>query len=55
MRFLALLLLVVACGANEQEDFEINGELKKCQILEAENCGLRVVCEDDTIYRCVTN
>lgn len=55
MRLLVLFLFLVSCGPDQQEEFEINGEMKKCQILEAENCGLRLVCDDDKIYRCVTN
>ena len=54
MRLLFLALLLMGCGGKEQQEFEINGEIKSCQILEVQNCGLRIVCGDE-IYHCVTN
>lgn len=55
MRWIVILLALTSCGPDQQEEFKINGELKQCQIIDSEPCGLRIACDDDQIYRCVTN
>jgi len=56
IRLIIILFLLASCGKNEDQQYEINGELKSCTVIEAKECGLTLACKDqEGIYYCVTN
>jgi hypothetical protein len=55
MKWLALFLFLVACGKNEPQQFEVNGELSSCTVIEKEDCGLTLACEGKGMIQCYSN
>ena len=52
---LLALLLLCSCGKNEPQQFEINGELSTCTVIEAHDCGLTLACENKGFVQCYSN
>lgn len=51
----ALALFLTACGTNQDQVYEIQGELKTCTVIDTQPCGLTLACQDDGFYQCVSN
>lgn len=55
--FLTMLTVsLIACGEDTKHwEYEINGEWKRCNLMETAPCGQTLICGSDEVYQCMTN